>query len=230
MAKSRNSSVGPLDEFLDHLVSFESDMFFNPWRDNCLRYDSKYSNQVRLRNLKSILFASAECECIDLWIGRDLGWRGGRRTGVPLVDECSLTAYGHSLEIDTLTKATIDLPMKERTATEVHLARARVARKIFFWNVFPFHPHESGNSLSNRMHTRSERKFGEEILTTILELLPFERVISIGKDANDALSSFGIDCRPVRHPSYGGQKEFHQQINDHYEIEAEDNRQPSLFH
>jgi hypothetical protein len=218
-----------IESFLNKLGLFQQDMVFNPWANNCPRSDGVDSYRVRIENLRSVLYACATSQDVDLWIGRDLGWRGGRRTGVPLVDELSLISYGRSIDVLSLAKATIDAPMKERTATEIELARSRISRKLFFWNVFPFHPHKKYASLTNRTHTRDERAVGAMFMSMILELIQFQRVIAIGNDAAAALREMGVECLSVRHPSYGGQKDFHRQIGVHYGIGYAARPQLELF-
>ena len=140
-------SRSAIDAFIEELSSYGSEGVFNPWSTNCEASDSEGSFYVRRDNLRTVLNACAESDEVDLWIGRDLGWRGGRRTGVALVDEPSLHDYALSIGAPQVKKATAGPVMRERTATEVHLARARVARKLFFWNVFPFHPHDDQSLL-----------------------------------------------------------------------------------
>lgn len=226
MVKKKRAAV---DTFLNDLAAYEADRVFNPWSMNCEAVDTENSSGVRRENLRSVLYACADADEVDVWIGRDLGWRGGRRTGVALVDESSLDDYARSIGMTRLKKATAGPAMRERTATEIHLARARVSRKLFFWNVFPFHPHEIGKPQSNRMHTRQERDEGIAFLTRVLDLLPIGRVITIGNDATHALQTVALPCCPVRHPSYGGQKEFHRQIDLHYEISSSEVSQGDLF-
>ena len=222
-------SQGAIDAFLKDLFSYRAEGVFNPWTTNCEHVDGNDSFGIRRENLRTVLSACAEADEVDVWIGRDLGWRGGRRTGVALVDEFSLDDYARSLEVARLTKATAAPLMRERTATEIHLARLRVSRKLFFWNVFPFHPHEKGKPQSNRMHTRREHEVGLAYLTVVLALLPVARVVTIGNDAASALEAAGVESFPVRHPSYGGQKEFHRQIDVHYQIPGREAGQGCLF-
>ena len=217
-----------IESFLEELSIFKAHAVFNPWGENCEWADVHESFHVRRRNLRTVLYACAAAEEVDLWVGRDLGWRGGRRTGVPFVDEYALTAYAQSIDLTVLEKATASAAMKERTATEIHEARVRVGRKLFFWNVFPFHPHVEGDARSNRMHTRREREIGTKLLEQVLGLLPLRYVITVGNDATSAAREAGVNCLHVRHPSYGGQHDFHRQIDEHYGLQGA-NEQLELF-
>lgn len=233
------SRVG-IDAFIAELSACGSETVFNPWTMNCELADVEDSFHVRRANLRSVLSACADADEVDVWIGRDLGWRGGRRTGIALVDEYSLGDYAISIEVEGLAKATAGPVMRERTATEIHLARTRVLRKVFFWNVFPFHPHEAGMPQTNRMHTRRERDGGITFLKMVLDLLSVGRVLTIGNDATHALKAAGVACCPVRHPSYGGQREFHRQVNLYYglpnpgaeqaDICGKYSRRPTVWH
>ncbi|MEE4211892.1 MAG: uracil-DNA glycosylase [Parvularcula sp.] len=218
-----------IEAFINDISTYEAERVFNPWAMNCEHVDVDNSFGVRQENLRRVLCACANADEVDIWVGRDLGWRGGRRTGVALVDESSLDDYALSIEVMELRKATAGPVMRERTATEIHLARSRISRKIFFWNVFPFHPHEADKPQSNRMHTRSERNVGLTFLSAVLELLPAGRIVTIGNDAAHALESVNVAHYSVRHPSYGGQKEFHRQMNSHYDLSFNEEAQPDLF-
>lgn len=222
-------SRGIIDIFLKDLSAFKAERVFNPWAANCEEVDVEDSFSLRRQNLRTVLCACADADAIDVWIGRDLGWRGGRRTGVALVDEVSLDDYANSIEVAGLVKATAGPVMRERTATEIHLARRRVSRKLFFWNVFPFHPHEANNPQSNRMHTREERDIGLAFLKTALALLPVRRIVTIGNDATHAVQAIDVECFPVRHPSYGGQRDFHRQVDFHYGVVQIEDAQANLF-
>lgn len=218
-----------VEAFISDLSSYEAERVFNPWTMNCDAVDIETSFAVRCENLRTVLTGCQEADSVDVWVGRDLGWRGGRRTGVALVDEYALDEYALSLDVVGLKKATVGPTMRERTATEINLARARVSRKLFFWNVFPFHPHEEGKPNSNRMHTRREHDVGLLFLKAVLKLLPVTRVVTIGNDATNALRAADVACYPVRHPSYGGQKEFHRQIDAHYNISPIEPEQADMF-
>lgn len=217
------------NEFLDALTSHDLPDVFNPWRQNCDRFDTIESKYIRLQNLGLVIERCLQLEQVDLWIGRDLGWRGGRRTGVAFVDEINIEKYGQSLGIGSLQKATIGKPIQERTATEISNALERVSGNVFFWNVFPYHPHEKDDPFTNRMHTTSERKIGGDLLLKLISTINFRSIIAVGNDASAMVKKIGIDCHCVRHPSYGGKKKFHSQIDSCYNIKPLQSTQTSLF-
>ena len=94
---------------------------------------------------------------------------------------------------------------------------ARINQPVFLWNIFPLHPFEPGKPLSNRRHTRAERRACQDLLFALLDALQPRRLVAIGRDARDALEEFGLGHYPVRHPSYGGKAEFCEGIARLYE-------------
>jgi uracil-DNA glycosylase len=85
---------------------------------------------------------------------------------------------------------------------------SRLGTPVFTWNVFPYHPHERGNPLTNRCHTPAERRECQPVLQALIELLRPARIIAVGNDAEFGLQDLGIACSKVRHPSYGGKADF----------------------
>jgi hypothetical protein len=57
---------------------------FNPYSDVCPIHDRIDAAKLRRRNLERFLDAALDVRVDTMWIARDLGYRGGRRTGVPL--------------------------------------------------------------------------------------------------------------------------------------------------
>lgn len=95
----------------------------------------------------------------------------------------------------------------------------------FLWNVFPFHPHEPGDPMSNRCHTRREAELCEDILDSLLRWFRPARLIALGKDAHRALDRLGYDSVCIRHPSYGGQSAFAAGVRQAYNLPSEPNAQ-----
>ena len=208
-----------VNEFVGELSSISFRNVFNPYRDVCPLSDHIASPSLRCQNLTLFLSAILRHEVRSVWLGRDLGYRGGRRTGIALTDEFHLAALRETFGVFGVVKATTDEePVKERTATEVWKILRMIQQPVLLWNVFPFHPFEEGEPLSNRRHTPKEFDLCRNILATVLEWLKPTVVVTLGADAEFAVRSLGYACRRVRHPSYGGQADFGREIREIYQI------------
>ena len=155
----------------------------------------------------------------SLWVARDLGYRGGRRTGLPLTDEEHLPALSRAYGGLALRRATTGSPVAERTAAVIWKMLARLDQPVFLWNVFPLHPFEPGRPLSNRRHTRAERQTCQDLFFALLDALQPRRIVATGKDAHDTLEEFGLEHHPVRRPSHGGQAAFAKGVSRLYGVE-----------
>lgn len=189
---------------------------FNPYSDSCPVHDRADAASLRKHNLVRVLDAALSARVDTIWIARDLGYRGGRRTGVPLTDEIHLDRAGVLLGGIALHRATRGPIVAERTAAIVWSMLARIGEPSVLWNVFPLHPHEEGDPFSNRCHTRTEREAAWPLLTALIAMIGPRRIVAIGRDAGMALAGIDIPVRMVRHPSYGGQAEFISGICDIY--------------
>jgi hypothetical protein len=181
---------------------------FNPYRETCSLHDRPDAADVRRRNLERCLGAALDARVDTIWIARDLGYRGGRRTGLPLTDEVHLGLAGALMGGIKLERATRGPVVAERTAAIVWRVLSHVRQPVFLWNIFPLHPHEAGDPFSNRCHTRAERDTTWPLLTSLVEMIRPKQIVAIGRDAGLALSAINVPVCVVRHPSYGGQAEF----------------------
>lgn len=194
--------------FAESLANTSLRSVFNPYSDHCTLHDRDDGASVRKRNLVQCLEAAIEARADTIWIARDLGYRGGRRTGVPLTDEVHLKSAGALLGGIKLDRATRGPVVAERTAAVVWRMLSRIGAPVVLWNVFPLHPHELNDPLSNRCHSRIERDATWPFLTALISMIAPRRIVAIGRDASQALSGIDIPVATVRHPSYGGQSEF----------------------
>ena len=209
-----------VNEFVDELSSVSLPNVFNPYRDVCDFSDDENSPRIRCRNLSLLLDAISKQRVSSVWLGRDLGYRGGRRTGIALTDEVHLALLEDNFGITGVAKATIDdEALRERTATHVWKMLCLLDQPILPWNAFPFHPFDEGKPLSNRRHTAREFDSCRELLMTLLDWLRPTTIVALGADAEWALKKLGYPCCRVRHPSYGGQKDFAHQIREIYDLE-----------
>jgi uracil-DNA glycosylase len=208
-----------VDEFVGELSSISLPNVFNPYRDVCMFADHPASALLRRQNLTFFLNAILKCAACSIWVGRDLGYRGGRRTGIALTDEFHLDVLKNTFGVFGIVKATADEePTKERTATEIWKLLYKIKEPVFLWNAFPFHPFDANDPLSNRRHTHQEFESCRHILITLFDWLQPTTIIALGADAESAVMSVGYPCRRVRHPSYGGQGDFEREIRNIYQI------------
>lgn len=212
-------SIHPVvKNFVQRLADLEFDCVFNPYAEACAMHDTPNAAAIRRRNLTLVLDAALTHGVESFWIARDLGYRGGRRTGLALTDEMHLTAHADLVGALPLKRATRGPAVSERTATVIWQALVDIKRPVFLWNIFPLHPHDRGDPLSNRCHTRAEREACSPLLFSLLDILQPRSVIAIGRDAQLALATLDVHAHQVRHPSYGGQTEFLDGIYKHYGV------------
>lgn len=208
--------MSDLDKFIAELTKITLPNSFNPYKETCPTHDVRGAPAIRRNNLRLVLEAGLANGTRSLWIGRDLGYRGGRRTGVPLTDELSLQLLGTRCGISGLAKSTRTPATVERTATDVWNVIARIDEVPLFWNAFPYHPYKPGEPGSNRRHTSHEAEVTTHLLRQLLQLVEPSRLIALGGDAHKMLAKMGLSAVGVRHPSFGGQADFRLGIEHAY--------------
>jgi uracil-DNA glycosylase len=201
---------------------------FNPYADCCPAHDRADAARIRRRNLVRCLDAALTAHVDTIWIARDLGYRGGRRTGVPLTDEVHLDQAAALMGGIVLDRATKGPVVAERTAAIVWSVLTRIGEPAVLWNIFPLHPHEADDPFSNRCHTRVEREATWPLLTALIAMIKPRRIVAIGRDAGMALNGLDIAVEIIRHPSYGGQAEFISGVNHIYGLAARDDEPQTL--
>jgi hypothetical protein len=213
------------EAFVEALSALSFDNVFNPYADFCEEHDLPNAAAIRRRNLVCMLDGAEALGTDSIWFGRDLGYRGGRRTGLALTDEMHLAVLGTTFGGVAVERATATAPVGERTAQEIWKMIRRLPTPPFLWNAFPFHPYEPGDPMTNRCHTTREARLVEDVLATLLAWFRPRRIIALGNDAQKALQRMGRDGTYIRHPSYGGQAAFIAGITNAYGLGAD----PSLL-
>ncbi|HLH89986.1 MAG TPA: uracil-DNA glycosylase [Xanthobacteraceae bacterium] len=216
-------------EFVAGIQSASFADVFNPYSDVCAVHDKPAAPVKRSKSLRDILEAAAARGVHSLWIGRDLGYRGGRRTGLALTDDMHVSVHAARWGVAT-DRYTKGQPVKERTAEIAWRVLERIDVPVFLWNVFPLHPHEPERPFTNRSHRARERAAGEEMLSELMSLVRPEVVVALGADAarSSARMAPALTVR-VRHPSYGGQAQFLSQMSELYQLRACAMRKDDLF-
>lgn len=216
-----------VEDFVAELAALKFENVFNPYSDTCATSDLPDAAGIRRRNLATVLQAALETGVDSIWVARDLGYRGGRRTGLAMTDDVHLDAHGELFNVRGLVRPTAGPTVAERTATVIWQTLRDIGRPIFLWNVFPLHPHEPTDPMSNRKHTRAERDASRDFLVWLVDRLAPEKIVAVGRDAQDAASELGFSAFEVRHPSYGGQREFVSTLHERYSVVAR--AEPDLF-
>ena len=206
-------------EFISALAALEFDNVFNPYSKRCAVHDVESAPFLRAEALQGVLESASNMNIDALWIGRDLGYRGGRRTGLALTDDLHVCAHAKRWGVE-VQRATKGKPVAERTAAIIWSVLEMVTVPVFLWNVFPLHPHEPDDPFTNRSHNAVERRAGEELLDELVRLLRPTRLVAIGNDAAKTAMAFSGERQviTVRHPSYGGQNAFVRQVLSLYGV------------
>lgn len=204
--------------FVKALAAFSLDNVFNPYADVCAVHDRADAAESRRRNLRTYLAASAEIGVDTIWMGRDLGYRGGRRTGLALTDEYHLPELAKRYPGCQSRQATRGPAVSERTAAEIWAVLRVIDTPPLLWNVFPFHPHEPDNPFSNRRFTARELDQVDALNSALIAWLQIRRIVAIGQDAAQYAQRFGVKVITIRHPSYGGVREFREGMQKLYQL------------
>lgn len=214
------------NSFVEAMSGVSLPSVFNPYADECEFADvTSRGAELRCATLRSYLAAVHRAGCDTMWMGRDLGYRGGRRTGLALTDEANLGQVPIRYPGASVVRSTRGAIVAERTAAEIWSVLMRVGDPPLLWNVFPFHPHEPGNSLSNRKFTARELAVAEGLNRELIEWLGIRRIVAIGLDAATYARRLGLEVLAVRHPSYGGVSEFRRAMADIYDVGSQGHAQ-----
>lgn len=173
---------------------------------------------IRLANLKKYFDRIARLSPNLVLIGEAPGYQGTRRTGVPFASEHIITggmadvpffAGGAGFEL-----AYHERIHKEPTSTIMWRTISRYDTLPLLWAVYPLHPHQPGNVLSNRTPTRKEVAAAKEHLVQLIEITGVSVVLALGNTAKATLDELGIPAQKLRHPARGGGPVFAKQLAD----------------
>jgi hypothetical protein len=205
-----------LDPLFELLVQYPGgSRAFNQYRDVHPELDQPDGAKVRRRNLRCYLesFDSGSGVRFVL-VGEAAGYAGCRFSGIPFTGEVQLAgpmrlgwAAGKSLARSSRSEE----PWRERSAKIVWEALG-TRRDCVLWNAYPWHPFGAAGPLSNRAPGR-DLAHGLPVLDCLLALYPQARPYAIGRVAQRALASIGVEAPYIRHPSRGGKSRFVAGIN-----------------
>src|SRR5438552_347058 len=104
--------------FVDCLIDIRFENCFNPYVDRCPVHDRPDAPRCRASALSSMLDSAANGPVDSIWIGRDLGYRGGRRTGLALTDDVHLAPHALRWGVQ-IERPTTGAAIAERTAAVI---------------------------------------------------------------------------------------------------------------
>jgi uracil-DNA glycosylase len=196
-----------LEELLESLAKYPpSDTVANPYLeeyavDNLRHYFDYMLNQKGKR---------------ILLVGEAPGHRGCRVTGIPFTSGRAFQKISHPLLIALKDKIQLPYIETESTSTIVWNYLSEIQTIPFFWNSFPFHPHEKNIMRGNRAPDDAELKFGVETLKAVHSIYNPDFVAGIGQKGVAALKQIFPDqtISYIRHPSFGGKSQFIMGMNN----------------
>lgn len=175
---------------------------------SCVQLYKGRDKQTRLRreNLRRYLCKMKELAPKVLLVGEAPGYKGCGRTGIPFSSERLLAEHpffnGFQAATDPASMA------RESSATIVWEGIAGLSKPPLLWNAFPFHPYKGENLQSNRAPNREELLVGKRVLKRLIHLFPIRTYIAVGQKSAVQLEQMEIPFQAVRHPSFGGKKDF----------------------
>jgi hypothetical protein len=79
-----------------------------------------------------------------------------------LTDEVHLTDAGDERDV-VLNQAKKGTPSSERTTANIWDYVNAIEQSVFMWNMFPYHPHEHGDPVTNRGRTGGKRNISQPL-------------------------------------------------------------------
>ncbi|MEX2158141.1 MAG: uracil-DNA glycosylase [Dehalococcoidia bacterium] len=184
-------------------------------------FRNPYDCPTAARNLERFLSTKDPKVSRFLLVGEAPGYRGAATSGVAF---CSLSillddwgdpwrAFGSSSGYDACSSATF---WREATATALWSCLSEILKDEAMpltWNAVPFHPVNNGNEANAPVKVH-EVSIGTPWLEALMEMFPESRLIAVGRRAEDALRTIGLEHDAVRHPARGRKREFQTGMTD----------------
>ncbi len=206
-----------IQTIIKNLRQYKSANVFNPWNDFDEENDAdQTAPKHRCDNLSAYLDQRLK-SARWLFIAEAAGFRGAKFSGIAMTCERQLASENiphprtSNPELQ-LSRTDQQLGVLEPTAMIVKRALLKSStdpRHVVLWNTFAWHPHQSGNALTNRTPKPNEVSAGLSILKQAIELFPKTRLIAIGKTSQRTLcETLNLNVPAVRHPANGGAVDF----------------------
>lgn len=193
-------AADPLSRFFDLLRTLPAPDDAEPL------YRDEPEGRRRERNLRRYL---AMPHSPVLLLGEAPGWRGMTVSGVPFVSV---------REAEAGVVPGLELPEHPQAPWEASsrvfwAALAQWKGPIpLSWPVYPHHPFVAGDPHTNRTPRPAEVRAGAPIALELIRALGIETVVAVGRKAQGAIASAGLEAPAVRHPAQGGAAQFTREV------------------
>lgn len=121
-----------------------------------------------------------------MFIGEAPGVHGCVKTGIPFTSERLIQERRLERHFPA-TRFVVEGNKSEASATVVWGAVDRLSKPPVMWNAFPLHPRKKDGG--NRPPTSAELEMGVHALSTVVDLFPGVKIISVGQKAEQCLVS-----------------------------------------
>lgn len=171
---------------------------------------NQYHDRDILNNLKVFLEYLFKSKNKVLFIGEAPGYKGCRLTGIPFTSGTAIMNARHKVLAQLAPGICLHKTVSENTASIMWEFLGSNKPIPVLWNAFPFHPHEKGILESNRKPTNEELMEGREYLYMVYEIFKPKKLFALGRVGETSLKELFPEKEIVyiRHPSYGGKKQF----------------------
>ena len=205
--------VNAKDRLFELLTAYHGNASFNQYRDVDPELDLPNGAATRCHNLRQYLEMFSDAHFV--LVGEAAGYAGCRFSGIPFTCEAQLVgpeplSWALGLGDGLARSSTRETLWVERSAKIVWEALGERTDCVL-WNAFPWHPFGETGPLSNRAPGRNLRD-GLEVLRCLLSLFSSARPYAVGRVAQRALESIGVQAPYIRHPSHGGKRRFMEGI------------------
>ena len=218
-----------ISSFIDTLSAYRRSCVFNPWGEEDAALDVPGAAAVRRRQL-SLYLARRIGRARIVFMAEACGYQGGRFSGIAMTCERMLLSRHPAVTAEMIlgeagtrtSRADSSLPLKETqrrcgfnepTDTVVWGAAAEAGllpEEFLLWNIFPFHPYQKGNPLTNQTPTEAELADGLSFAKIFLELAGTVQIFAVGKKSEETLAAAGFNVIGLRHPANGGARQFRE--------------------
>ncbi|MUG86873.1 hypothetical protein GNP92_11020 [Paenibacillus timonensis] len=148
-----------------------------------------------------------------MFIGEAPGVHGCVKTGIPFTSERLIQERRLERHFPG-TRFVVEDNKSEASATVVWGAVDRLSKPPVMWNALPLHPRKKDGG--NRPPTSAELEMGVHALSTVVDLFPGVKIISVGKKAERVCKKIGVQTAGhLIHPSYHA-KEFREQFETYF--------------